>query len=380
MTQHSYTGTTTRSEKWLRCNGWQLQKLANAGLVWLEQNHQYVNSLNVFPVPDGDTGTNMLLTMRSAVARAAECEKNHVGEVSAAISQGALMGARGNSGVILSQIWRGLAKGLRDKEIFDAHDLAEAFQMASDTAYNGVMRPVEGTILTVIREGAEEAKAAAKESRESRHWISCHMEMYEYFGGVPAATPSFSWRSCANWHPLLWRLVNPGIRKLGKKPAESGKSGPRLQRSARHRRRSLRPGRQWFELMIRHVIRQFTGQESDDLVGRVIEGLHDHISPGYNWPGNIRQLTNTIERAIILEEDDVIGPDSISIPNFHQPTIPPGSTEPLIAHEKELILRALKDNLWVQKNAAKRLGISPRALNYKIKKFSITHPNWRKNR
>jgi DNA-binding NtrC family response regulator len=104
------------------------------------------------------------------------------------------------------------------------------------------------------------------------------------------------------------------------------------------------------------------------------------IIKSYNWPGNIRQLTNTIERAIILEDDDVIGPESISIPNFHQPTIPPGSHEPLIAHEKELILRALKDNLWVQKNAAQRLGISPRALNYKIKKFGITHPNWRKNR
>jgi len=104
------------------------------------------------------------------------------------------------------------------------------------------------------------------------------------------------------------------------------------------------------------------------------------IIKSYNWPGNIRQLTNTIERAIILEDDEVIGPESISIPNFHQPTIPPGSHEPLIAHEKELILRALKDNLWVQKNAAQRLGISPRALNYKVKKFGITHPNWRKNR
>jgi len=104
------------------------------------------------------------------------------------------------------------------------------------------------------------------------------------------------------------------------------------------------------------------------------------IIKSYNWPGNIRQLTNTIERAIILEDNDIIGPESISIPNFHQPTIPPGSHEPLSAHEKDLILRALKDNLWVQKNAAVRLGISPRALNYKIKKFEITHPNWRKNR
>ncbi|MFL7837982.1 MAG: DAK2 domain-containing protein [Candidatus Promineifilaceae bacterium] len=168
MTQHSYSDATVRSEKWLRCNGWQLKKLTNAGLVWLEQNHQHVNSLNVFPVPDGDTGTNMLLTMRSAVARISDSSGNHVGNVAAEISQGALMGARGNSGVILSQIWRGLAKGLKGKEIFDAHDLAEAFQQASDTAYNGVMRPVEGTILTVIREGAEEAAAAVKRSRDLR--------------------------------------------------------------------------------------------------------------------------------------------------------------------------------------------------------------------
>lgn len=104
------------------------------------------------------------------------------------------------------------------------------------------------------------------------------------------------------------------------------------------------------------------------------------IIKSYDWPGNIRQLTNTIERAIILEENETIGPESISIPNFHSPTIPPSSYEPLAAHEKELILKALKDNMWVQKNAARRLGISPRALNYKVKKFEITHPNWRKNR
>ncbi len=155
-------------EKWLQCNGKQLQKLAKAGLIWLEQNHQYVNSLNVFPVPDGDTGTNMLLTMRSAVARIEDDEEIHVGTVAAQLSQGALMGARGNSGVILSQIWRGLAKGLNNKETFDVHDLAVAFHEASETAYNGVMRPVEGTILTVIREGAEEAEDAAQKSSDLR--------------------------------------------------------------------------------------------------------------------------------------------------------------------------------------------------------------------
>ena len=120
--------------------------MARAGLVWLEQNRDHVNALNVFPVPDGDTGTNMLLTMRSAYARVESSEENHVGRVAAQIAQGALMGARGNSGVILSQIWRGLAAELAGKETFTTIDLAAAFQSAADTAYKGVMRPVEGTI------------------------------------------------------------------------------------------------------------------------------------------------------------------------------------------------------------------------------------------
>ena len=166
--QHDNSSALPVQRKWLQCNGRQLRKLTKAGLIWLEHNHQYVNSLNVFPVPDGDTGTNMLLTMRSAVDHIAADEEIRVGDVAAQLSRGALMGARGNSGVILSQIWRGLAKGLKDKETFDVHDLAVAFHEASDTAYNGVMRPVEGTILTVIREGAAEAADAAKKSADLR--------------------------------------------------------------------------------------------------------------------------------------------------------------------------------------------------------------------
>ncbi len=104
------------------------------------------------------------------------------------------------------------------------------------------------------------------------------------------------------------------------------------------------------------------------------------IIKAYNWPGNIRQLTNTIERAVILEESDHIQPASITIPSFHTPAISAAAYEPLKAHEKDLILKALNDNLWVQRRAAKRLGISPRSLNYKIKKLGITHPNWRRNR
>jgi uncharacterized protein len=162
------TDTKPTPPKWLQCNGQQFRKLAHAALLWLEQNHRHVNELNVFPVPDGDTGTNMLLTMRSAYGRIADNGETHVGTVAKALAHGALMGARGNSGVILSQIWRGLARTLQDKETFNSQDLAAALQEASDTAYSGVMRPVEGTILTVIREAATEAQDAVKKSQDLR--------------------------------------------------------------------------------------------------------------------------------------------------------------------------------------------------------------------
>lgn len=170
------TAPATAGGKWLHCTGPQLRKMARAGLVWLERNRDHVNSLNVFPVPDGDTGTNMLLTMRSAYARIEAGDENHVGKVAGQLAQGALMGARGNSGVILSQIWRGLAAGLSSVETFTTADLAQAFQMASDTAYKGVMRPVEGTILTVIREGAAEAADAARKSEDLRFMLERILE------------------------------------------------------------------------------------------------------------------------------------------------------------------------------------------------------------
>jgi len=164
------------SGKWLHCNGQQLRKMAKAGLVWLEKNRAHVNALNVFPVPDGDTGTNMLLTMQSAYNRIEKLDDLHVGRVAGQLAQGALMGARGNSGVILSQIWRGLAGSLANKEVFGASDLALALQSAADTAYKGVMRPVEGTILTVIREGAAEANDAARKSDDLRFLLERVLE------------------------------------------------------------------------------------------------------------------------------------------------------------------------------------------------------------
>lgn len=176
----------TTGEKWLSCDGRQLKKLAMAGLANLERNQQKVNSLNVFPVPDGDTGTNMLLTMRAAQKRIRDYEDNHVGRMASEISQGALMGARGNSGVILSQIWRGLAAGLKGQAAFDAEGLAAALQEAANTAYKGVMRPVEGTILTVIREAAEEAEDAAGKSQDLRFVLERVLERSQQ---VLAKTP-----------------------------------------------------------------------------------------------------------------------------------------------------------------------------------------------
>ena len=140
-------------------DGQSLKRLAQAGLTWLETNYEHVNSLNVFPVPDGDTGTNMLLTMRSALSEIQQSEDTHAGRVASKIYNGALMGARGNSGVILSQIWRGFARGIETEELIDADGLRRGFAEAARTAYKAVQEPVEGTMLTVIREVSEEAGA-----------------------------------------------------------------------------------------------------------------------------------------------------------------------------------------------------------------------------
>nr|WP_279311038.1 DAK2 domain-containing protein [Latilactobacillus curvatus] len=125
----------------------------------LTKNAEFVNSLNVFPVPDGDTGTNMSLTFQSGAKAVNENNAQSVGELSKSLAKGLLMGARGNSGVISSQIFRGFSKSMAEKETLDAQDLADAFTNGVQTAYKAVMKPVEGTILTVAREGA---KAGAK--------------------------------------------------------------------------------------------------------------------------------------------------------------------------------------------------------------------------
>jgi hypothetical protein len=140
-------------------DGQSLKRLVEAGLTWLRTNQQTVNALNVFPVPDGDTGTNMVLTMQSAYNEISELGHRSVDDMAAAVSQGALMGARGNSGVILSQLWRGFSRGLQGQDVLDGPGLVKAFAEARDTAYKGVVRPVEGTILTVAKDIASATQA-----------------------------------------------------------------------------------------------------------------------------------------------------------------------------------------------------------------------------
>lgn len=143
------------------CSGAELKKALIASALWLEKHTEAINALNVFPVPDGDTGTNMSKTMEAAVKELESIGEATAEHVSKRLSFGALMGARGNSGVILSQIIRGLAEGLHTKDHFTARDLAFALTKARDMAYKAVMKPVEGTILTVVRESAEAAEAAS---------------------------------------------------------------------------------------------------------------------------------------------------------------------------------------------------------------------------
>lgn len=152
----------------LTVDGRRFKELVRAAYLWLKQNEQTVNAYNVYPVPDGDTGTNMMHTMRAAWESIASLDEGQIGSVAKAVSAGALRGSRGNSGIILSQLWRGIARSFDGKEVCDAQDLALAFREAARTAYAGISQPVEGTILTVARETADAAEYFARGSHDLR--------------------------------------------------------------------------------------------------------------------------------------------------------------------------------------------------------------------
>ncbi|MCC7206570.1 MAG: DAK2 domain-containing protein [Anaerolineae bacterium] len=152
----------------LSADGRAIRHALRAALDWLEKHYEAINQLNVFPVPDGDTGTNMLLTVRAAYHAIANDESAAAGAVAERLAHGALHGSRGNSGTVLSQFMRGFADALRSAPAFDGPQLAAAFKQAAQAGYRTFQKPVEGTILTVAREMAEEAEVAARSVRDMR--------------------------------------------------------------------------------------------------------------------------------------------------------------------------------------------------------------------
>ncbi|WP_102027337.1 DAK2 domain-containing protein [Salirhabdus sp. Marseille-P4669] len=143
-------------------DGTMLSQMILAGANHLSNNSKMIDALNVFPVPDGDTGTNMNLTMTSGASEVKKATENHAGKVGEFLAKGLLMGARGNSGVILSQLFRGFSRSIKEKSVLSADDIANAFDAGVETAYKAVMKPVEGTILTVAKDAAKAGKNAAK--------------------------------------------------------------------------------------------------------------------------------------------------------------------------------------------------------------------------
>ena len=141
-------------------------KMVQAAADKLNQQADFINSLNVFPVPDGDTGTNMASSMASGVKYERETASDNVGDLSGALAKGLLMGARGNSGVILSQIFRGFAKAAAGKQTLNAQDFVDAYANGAKVAYKAVMKPTEGTILTVVRESAQAGLNKVKQTED----------------------------------------------------------------------------------------------------------------------------------------------------------------------------------------------------------------------
>lgn len=171
-----------------RIDALMMKKCFLAGAKALESRKDYINELNVFPVPDGDTGTNMTMTIMAAVREINKLQDVTVDSLCKAMSSGSLRGARGNSGVIMSQIFRGFTKELKGLEYLEVTDLGNSIQHAADTAYKAVMKPKEGTILTVIKAGAERSVELLMEG-ESHDMVSFAEEVSAYMEDTLKRTP-----------------------------------------------------------------------------------------------------------------------------------------------------------------------------------------------
>lgn len=157
-------------------NGKLLKEMFISGANHLQNNKDLIDKLNVFPVPDGDTGTNMSLTIASAIKELKTIKSDSITDLGKALSKGSLMGARGNSGVILSQIIRGIAKSIEGKDQLSVEDLAKALKSGSDTAYKAVIKPIEGTILTVVRESSDFAVKNSKKAKDCVEFMEMLVE------------------------------------------------------------------------------------------------------------------------------------------------------------------------------------------------------------
>ncbi len=200
--------------KLLSVDGYLLKQLALAGLNWLDTNQEKVNQLNVFPVPDGDTGTNMFLTMRKACEPLVSLDEGHAGKVCKMIAAGALLGARGNSGVILSQWWRGFAEALENHAQFDATIFAAACQNAVERAYAAVVKPVEGTILTVTRQAMEAVVAKARTEADLNRLIDIKVDAaYNALKHTPDLLPVLKDAGVVDSGGQGWTYIIEGMLK-----------------------------------------------------------------------------------------------------------------------------------------------------------------------
>jgi uncharacterized protein len=202
----------TVNGKLLSCDGHLFVKLAEAGLAWLETHQEKVNQLNVFPVPDGDTGTNMFLTMRKAYDEIVGMDEPHIGKVSQKLAYGARLGARGNSGVILSEWLRGFAEALQEQPSFDANLFATACKSAVERAYKGVVTPVEGTILTVSRQAMEAVIARAQLEHDLQALFEIKVQAaYESLRHTPDLLPMLKEAGVVDSGGQGWTLIIEGM-------------------------------------------------------------------------------------------------------------------------------------------------------------------------
>ena len=225
------------------CTGGGLLDAIRSAVANLERHVDEINALNVFPVPDGDTGTNMLATVRAALDEAETAGRDAPAErVAAAVSHGALMGARGNSGVITSQILRGVAEGLAGRKRFNGLDLANALALGTKTAYGAVGKPVEGTILTVIRESSGAAVAAAEKDEAMESVLAALVSAAERsVASTPSLLPILREAGVVDSGGQgLFRLFEGALLSVRGRPVQSG-SGSATGRSHREARTNVAP-------------------------------------------------------------------------------------------------------------------------------------------